>query len=175
MSTPLSETDEATMQRVLEERARAFAQRSGMQEGERPAALHRALIVGVGEEQFGLSLGDVLQIGRGGKVAALPGSPPELAGIANFRGAVYSIMDLAQILTGAPQREKGWLVFLRAPGRRLALLVDRVESIRSYERLHLLEAASPHLAGMLAPSLPLIDLEAFLKHPAFAPGRNTSL
>ena len=129
----------------------------------------------VGEEQFGLSLGDVVQVARGGHVTPLPGSPPALAGIANFRGAVYSVMDLAQILTGVPNAEPGWLVFLRTPAMRLALKVARVETIFSFEQTGVLEAAPQHLAGMIAPGIPLIDVPALLRHPAFTPGRQNPL
>lgn len=169
------EDETAAIQQVLEARARVLAQRSEAQSRERSRALRQALTLVVGEEQFALALGDVLQIRRDTLVTPLPGSPPELAGIANLRGAVYSIMDLGQILTGKPQTEQGWIVFLRTAAMRLGLLVGRVDSIVTYTDLTPLEAAPPHLTGMIAPGVPLINLNALLQHRAFLPVRKPLL
>ena len=67
------------------------------------------------------------------------------------------------------------LIFLRHDGMRLALWVDGVDSIVSYEEILPLEAASAHLSGMISPGLPLIDFPALLRHPAFTSGRKNPL
>lgn len=157
------------IEKVLLERARLFAQRTS---DEARAPQQRALVLQVGGERYALALRDVLQIDTAKGVTPLPGAPLALAGIANFRGAVYSVMDLAQIFTGTTGSSAGGrLVFLRNGGMRLALLVEGVESIALYEEVRPLEAAAAHLEGMISPGLPLIDLSALLRHPAFTSGR----
>jgi chemotaxis signal transduction protein len=168
-------TDERAIQEVLQARANLLAQRDTHAAGGPSTAAARALVLRAGGEQYALALEDILQIGYTAGVTPLPGAPSTLAGIANFRGAVYSVMDLAQIFTGIARQEKGMLIFLRHDGMRLALWVDGVDSIVSYEEILPLEAASAHLSGMISPGLPLIDFPALLRHPAFTSGRKNPL
>jgi len=168
-------SDSDAIQEVLNARARLLAQRASDAGEQVQVPRHRALVLRAGGEQYALAVEDVLQIGRAKKVTPIPGAPASLAGIANLRGAVYSVMDLGEIFTGAVGLENRRVIFLREAAMRIALLVEDVESIVLYDEVRPLEAAAAHLVGMIPPSLPLIGISALLRHPAFIPGRKNTL
>jgi purine-binding chemotaxis protein CheW len=168
-------SEEDAIQQVLQARARLFAQRAARASEQVRTPRNRALVLSAGGEQYALGVEDVRQIGTPRGVTPLPGAPASLAGIANLRGAVYSVIDLAQIFTGTRSPENGRLIFLRTTSVRIALLVEDVESIVLFDEVRPLEAAAAHLAGMIPPALPLISISALLRHPAFTPGRTPTL
>ena len=163
------------IQTVLQARARLFAQRTSHEDEQVRVPHRRALVLRAGGEHYAITVEDVLQIGTARGVTPVPGAPASLAGIANVRGAVYSVMDLGQIFTGAGGGENRRLIFLRESAMRIALLVEDVESVLLYDEVRPLEATTPHLVGMIPPGLPLIGISALLRHPAFTPARKHTL
>ncbi|HET9645182.1 MAG TPA: chemotaxis protein CheW [Burkholderiaceae bacterium] len=89
-------------------------------------------------------------------VLPVPHTHAWFAGVANLRGGLYGVVDLAAFLgmVGAGSeggREQGHLVALNASlGLNCALLVDRLAGLRSAEQLHCEEPADsskPAFAG----------------------------
>jgi chemotaxis signal transduction protein len=84
----------------------------------------------------------------------MPGVAAVIAGVANVRGAVVTVLSGAALIgleEGPPGLRGDWLVVLRARNGRVALAVDEVEDF-----------------GKTA-SVPILDIEALLR-PLFPAG-----
>lgn len=103
------------------------------------------LVCLVDGQRVSLPLGLVREAARLPRIEPLPGSPPEVLGVAMVRGAPVGVVDAVQLLRlgayrpsnplptaeravdGAEARRKKVLVVLKRP---LALVVDRIEGVR---------------------------------------------
>jgi chemotaxis signal transduction protein len=79
----------------------------------------------------------VREAARVPRIEPLPGSPPEVLGVAMVRGAPVGVVDASLLLPSAERvgeegaearRKKKVLVVLKRP---LALVVDRIEGVRT--------------------------------------------
>lgn len=61
--------------------------------------------------------------------------PPFVAGIINLRGEVVAVLDLAALFGFAPTRvtETTRIVIARVEGRKVGLLVDRLDEVRTVD------------------------------------------
>lgn len=87
----------------------------------------------------------LLPLGQAGEIQSLrevtpvPHAAPWLAGVANVRGQLHAVMDLAVFLglrePGAPARSGQLVVFNPALRVNCALLIDRLAGLRDTEQL----------------------------------------
>lgn len=96
--------------------------------------------------RYALPMAGVAEVGRPPTLTRVPGLPAWVAGVANWRGRVMAVLDLAPLLGGeaAGARRTGRLVVLAHAGLRVGLLVD---SVAGGTRLaaETLEAPLPHV------------------------------
>lgn len=93
------------------------------------------LVCLVGGQRVSVPLGMVREAARVPRIEPLPGSPPEVLGVAMVRGAPVGVVDASLLLPsaerageeGAEAGRKKVLVVLKRP---LALVVDRIEGVR---------------------------------------------
>lgn len=93
------------------------------------------LVCLVGGQRVSVPLGMVREAARVPRIEPLPGSPPEVLGVAMVRGAPVGVVDAARLLPSVERegedaseaRRKKVLVVLKRP---LALVVDRIEGVR---------------------------------------------
>jgi chemotaxis signal transduction protein len=95
----------------------------------------RHLIFTLGETDYAIPAGQVLEIGRPLNTTPVPNVPDWILGLANVRGDIVPVVDLRGFLGlepggGAPQNR---MVVVRADQEELttSLLVDRVKGIRT--------------------------------------------
>lgn len=98
-----------------------------------PLQLHaseeeRAVVVRLGEIEFGIDVRRVREVLRVPPITRLPFPPPSILGIASVRGTLVPIMDLGQRLLDRPADPLGRMVVVRDPDREgsIGLLVDAV-------------------------------------------------
>lgn len=122
--------------------------------------------VRVANEDYALSVNDVLEVCELGEVTPVPGAPTAVMGLSNLRGNVMAVVDLATILGLAGQPDPNRIVVAVQGGRRAALAVDSVvgldelpESTETADGLHLSGAAL--MDGSL---VGVIDLKSLLDH-----------
>lgn len=80
----------------------------------RPACISFRL----GEEGFALPLDQVREITGAGRVIPVPTAPPAVRGVANLRGQVITLIDLARVMgrdPGLPPRAEDRLALILAP------------------------------------------------------------
>lgn len=122
--------------------------------------------------RFAMPLDSVQEIVRAVSVRPLPGAPPVIAGLVNYRGLAVAVFDL-RVRFGAPAAELNpneRFVIARTSRRTVALRVDEVDWIREaaaddVQEVTDLTIGSPYLTGIIRVSDDLLfihDLEAFL-------------
>lgn len=128
---------------------------NGLLDGE-----ERAVVVRVGEAEFGIDVRRVREVLRAPPITRLPFPPPTILGIASVRGALVPILDLGERLLGRPANRAGRLVVVRDPygDGSIGLLVDAVLDLvpldrRAEEPPEEIEASLPEgwVLGVLAP------------------------
>jgi purine-binding chemotaxis protein CheW len=104
--------------------------------------------VRVADEDYALSVDDVLEVCAFGEITPVPGAPAAVLGLTNLRGNVIAVVNLAAILRLAGQPRRGRIVVAAQGDRRAALAVDSVvgveqlpASAESTESSHLIGAA----------------------------------
>jgi chemotaxis signal transduction protein len=78
------------------------------------AARQDLLAVGLGSRRFALRLSEIAGLFVDKKVISVPGSGPNLLGIAGFRGAIAPVYDLQKMLGLAASHAPRWLVIAAA-------------------------------------------------------------
>lgn len=98
-----------------------------LDEREAPAA--GAVVVRLGSSRFAADLDSVSEVGKVPAVTRVPGSPPWLAGIANWRGRLLPVLDLRSTLggEGLPLTSRARLLVLSLDGMSAGLVADAVE------------------------------------------------
>lgn len=107
----------------------------------------RVIVVEAGNARCAFPLGDVLETMRPAAVRAVAGTPPFVAGVALVRGAPTPVVDLAALLSGAPEPSPTRWVTLRCGARAVALAVRRVVGVAPLPEAR---ASAPLLEGAAA-------------------------
>jgi purine-binding chemotaxis protein CheW len=85
----------------------------------------------VGEDQFGLPIADVVEIGRPETITRVPSAPKFIRGVINLRGNVIPVIDLRARFempaTAATLQSR--VIYIRSGAVMIGLLVDRVLEI----------------------------------------------
>ena len=87
----------------------------------------------VGDENFALPVGQVLEVADLGQLAPVPGAPPAVLGVRNLRGHVLPVIDLAVVLGTAHAR----------PGARLVIAIDDQDRVKLSRKVLLREQNKP--------------------------------
>jgi purine-binding chemotaxis protein CheW len=126
-----------------------------------------ALVFGLGEERYAVALEELAEVLPFERCAAVPGAPPPFQGVINLRGELRTVVDLRSLLLASETEEKdsGFVLMLRRPGREIGFRVDSVEELRE---IRLEELASPlqgtYVKGTIAGALILLSVDAVLAH-----------
>jgi purine-binding chemotaxis protein CheW len=129
------------------------------------------LVVRVVDERMALPLGSVLEILPAMDSASLPGAPPVVIGVVNLRGEPVPLISL-RARVGLPAVEchpDHHVVVCSVRGRRVALWVDRAESVTSLDPKTVVASdgvvATRYFAGIVVLSdgvMFVFDLRSFL-------------
>lgn len=146
-----------------------------------PSAVEEVVVVRLGGSRYALPMGSVAEVGRPPELTRVPGLPGWLAGVANWRGRVLSVLDLRPLLA-APAVDldrRARLVVLHRNGVPVGLLTEGVEGTRLLD-LEQVEPALAHLPGSAADLLAgqttdgagpcgVLDLDAVFRLPDSLP------
>ena len=116
--------------------------------GDSRARAGEFLLVEVGEGVVRIPGATILEIMNPTPATPLPGAPPSVLGVVNYRGTPVPVVDLTRALERGVLGESPRVVVLRWKGREIALAVDDV--LAMYETT---EGAEPGS---------IVDLEALL-------------
>ncbi|MEP7344964.1 MAG: chemotaxis protein CheW [Gemmatimonadaceae bacterium] len=112
--------------------------------------LHGILVVEADGLLYGIDGESVREIVSPAPTMRVPGAPPFVRGIMNIRGAMVTVVDLPQRLSGAALQETtASIVVIEGGGRLLGVAVDDVLDVQSRPS-NGLEPAPLSVAGALA-------------------------
>ncbi len=126
------------------------------------------LIIQIGPDRFALDARVVREVVPAVALRALPHAPPEVAGLATWRGEVTPVIDLVRLLRGqpCPARMSSRLVVVDYPTpsgpRPLGLLAEQVTDV---ERI---DERAAHDPGVTVPDAPYLG--RVLRSPTIAHG-----
>ena len=88
------------------------------------------VVVRLGGGRFALPMDAVAEVGRTPNVTRVPGTPPWVTGVANWRGRILGVLDLRHLL-GVPDAAdgEGRLVVLQRGGSVVGLVAERVDGV----------------------------------------------
>lgn len=115
-----------------------------------------------GGEPWALRLQDIAALVHGKKVTPLPGSPPELLGLAGFRGVTVPVYALDGLLSLSRQPAPEWMV-LSATATRVALAFESFEGHLRVPRSQVVLDATRHHVDSFVEGRPVIALEPVLQ------------
>jgi chemotaxis signal transduction protein len=90
----------------------------------------RVLVVSVADTEYGIPVGQVREVFRGERVTRVPGAPAVVRGIVNVRGAVVTVLELAELLGAVRAVTSTSVVLLEHGSRLIGLAVDAVRDVR---------------------------------------------
>lgn len=100
-------------------------------ESNEPEVQRQIVAFRVGEEVFGLEIGNVREVIEYREVTPVPRAPEFVAGIISLRGAILPVVDLRKRI-GMEPTEPGpetVILVLEVDGRRVGLVADRILDI----------------------------------------------
>jgi len=117
--------DAATLDRRAAELRAAF-DRSFAAAAAQAAPSEAFLAIDVAGDPYALRLAEIAGLHADKAVTALPGSPPDLLGVAGFRGVLVPVYDLRALLGYAAGPPARWLAVARGKAR-VGLAFDRFD------------------------------------------------
>ena len=99
------------------------------EEGHARARAGDFLVVEAGEGIVRIPAAPILEIMNPSPPTLLPGAPPEVLGVVNYRGTPAPVVDLSRALEVGAVGPKHRVVVLRWKGRTIALAVEDVLSL----------------------------------------------
>jgi purine-binding chemotaxis protein CheW len=160
-------------QAILESRAKTLAQDN---HDTSSVQTHSLLTVVVGGEHYALYLDSLFAIHDSLSVTRVPCTPAFVRGVANVRGHLVTVLDLAALFNGTRSSldeaaNSGQLLLVEAGQEQVALLVDQTEGVESItpDQIQPLPLELDHLRnalGILLNGIVLIDVKALVNDPA---------
>src|SRR5215204_2997731 len=150
---------------LLQARAQRVAKAAAQEQTE---ALHTALVVEVNREQYALPIHMIAAVYKDVRVIPVPCTPTYIAGIANIRGHIIPVIDLARLLNGSGSVDtaNSIVVVVSTAEWHVAFRVDALSDVIMYSPAHIvplpgnlkIDLASC-VSGLLPDNQILLDLE----------------
>lgn len=155
---------------ILSARAQALLQ--ALPAGFEQVSSLAVIVFSMGEERAGVRLSSAREVVPVGQMAAIPGAPPYLRGLAQVRGELLCVLDLLAFWRPGRQTAGGHLIVVESSAGAMALLADAIEDVRDIDSGELAaalsEAASEGRKGIECVTRDLVlllDIEALLGRP----------
>jgi len=131
------------------------------------------LTVNLGNELYVMPIDSLVGIHKEVAITPVPCVPTHVTGVANVRGHVIPVLDLAALLhVPGNEVERGSIVVAAEGNISVACQVETIGEVRNFESSELTpmpnageHAYSPYLRGILAGKYTLIDIEAIIHDP----------
>jgi purine-binding chemotaxis protein CheW len=129
----------------------------------------QVMVVEVGDDRYGIELGDVVEVLPLVHLTPVPGAPAIFSGVINVHGEIRPVIDLKRLLDGetGEHGNQARVILLRRRGRELGLRVDRAEQIRKVASADLQSTGdrdtglcARYLKGLTRDALMLLSTEA---------------
>jgi purine-binding chemotaxis protein CheW len=116
--------------RLTSVRAHAAAGPDDLMPADHRSALTQWVSFITGEEEFGLPISDVVEIGRLETITRVPSAPKFIQGVINLRGEIVPVINLRKRFgLEAETTSQSRIVYVRSGAVKIGLVVDRVLEI----------------------------------------------
>jgi purine-binding chemotaxis protein CheW len=129
------------------------------------SAVVPALVFRLARERYAIELEEVSEALPFARCTRAPGSPPHFRGVVNLRGELRAVLDLATLLglSENGDRDSGFVLMLRRPGREIGLKVDAIEELREIRPEELsVPAEGNYVKGIASGTVMLLNVDAVL-------------
>jgi len=131
------------------------------------------LTVNIHDEVYALPVASILGVYEDVAITMLPGTPPFIAGVANVRGHLLTVLNLAAVLDiPGQQGEKNAVVVATSGTVQVGLLVDAAAEVITIIQSKITPVArfndnqqQAHLEGLLPDGTAFLDIDAILNDP----------
>ena len=129
-----------------------------------------ALVIQAGGETYGLPMESLTAVYMGHTIIPVPCVPAFVAGIANVRGEIMPVFDLAVLLKVPSANTKQALIVASAKENSIAFCVEAVGETRAVQMSEL-QSVPPmlnetYLQGISADGMAMLNVEAIINDPA---------
>lgn len=129
-----------------------------------------ALVIQTGGETYGLPMDSLMAVYMEHTVIPVPCVPAYVAGIANIRGEIMPVFDLAVLLKVPNDNPKRALIVASSHENSVAFCVENVGEARAVQ-MDELQAVPPmlneaYLQGISADGMGMLNVEAIINDPA---------
>jgi len=151
---------------ILKARAERIANtQSETQQGDTVSAL----VIQAGGETYGLPMESLTAVYMGHAIIPVPCVPPFVAGIANIRGEIMPVFDLAVLLKVPGGDTKRALIVASSNDNSVAFCVEAVGEARTVQ-LSALQTVPPmlneaYLSGISVDGMGMLNVEAIINDP----------
>jgi purine-binding chemotaxis protein CheW len=118
----------------------------------------------LGEQYYAFRIEDVVEVASMVELVTIPGTRPEVLGLANRHGTALLILDLRRIMAGeAPPVDATALFVVAQQGEQIAgLVVDEVHQVEyiPVQRINQVHTAGPYIRGIISYEERLIQILA---------------
>lgn len=176
MGTILDDIDRAIMEARARELARPLDDLGDEAASREPFLEFRIL----GGARYAVQLSIVEEITRIGDIFPIPLVPRHIQGIIRRRGASIALVSLKHYFYPRAEglADADFAVVVRAGGKRFAVQAEEIEGVSHINRGDIAEVPEnfdarqrPHVGGVTADGLVMLNMESFVAEPDFAAGR----
>ena len=129
-----------------------------------------ALVIQAGGETYGLPMESLVAVYMGHTIIPVPCVPAYVAGIANVRGEIMPVFDLAALLKVPSADTKQALIVASSKENSIAFCVETVGEARAVQLSELqpvpLMLNEAYLSGISADGMAMLNVEAIINDPA---------
>jgi len=129
------------------------------------SACFPVLVFRLARERYAIELEEVSETLPFARCTAAPGSPPQFRGVINLRGELRAVVDMGRLLALSENgdRDSGFVLMVRRPGREIGLKVDCIDELREIRPEELsVPAQGNYIKGIVSGALMLLNVEAVL-------------
>ncbi|HLN25985.1 MAG TPA: chemotaxis protein CheW [Patescibacteria group bacterium] len=120
--------EQSALEKVFAQRARRLA--ANRADPAETQAGEAVLSFRLGQERYGIALGDLAEVLPLDKWVRVPGMPEHLLGVMNLRGEIRPVLNLHRLLSIPDNAAAEQLVlFLRGRGQEVGLRIDAIDAI----------------------------------------------
>jgi chemotaxis signal transduction protein len=129
------------------------------------------LVFRLAQERYAIELKDVAEVIPFTHCTAVPGAPPQFAGVISLRGELRAVLDLGRLLavSESADRDSRFVLMLRRQGQEsrrgqeIGLKVDRIEELGAIQPEELSTTApGSYVKGIASGTLMLLSVDAVL-------------
>lgn len=122
------------------------------------------LIFRLGQERYAIELREVAETLPLKVCTPVPGASPHFRGVMNLRGELRPVVDLSRLLglSNAEEKDRGFVLVLRCPGRQIGLMVDGLEKISEIRPEGLSVTGQGRYTQFVSGTLMILNVNAIL-------------